>query len=204
MAVRAHLSCPPCDSRQRGGSGSRLELRWCSWGRGKAAAWPGRDSGAAEQRGRGGAGAPRGGAVLVRRLGLVAAFGVRVRVQGGPLGPIKGRAPGIAGYSWGRGSPAAAPEIADADVARAGIRRKGTGLNRGPGLAETQRRARVVRVKRAEREKEPAGLARAWKRGAGLGRWTGSSTGLVWVLGFSFSISFVFLNQTLLQPFEFK
>ena len=96
------------------------------------------------------------------------------------------------------------PEIADADVARAGIRRKGTGLNRGPGLAETQRRARVVRVKRAEREKEPAGLARAWKRGAGLGRRTGSSTGLVWVLGFSFSISFVFLNQTLLQPFEFK
>ena len=77
----------------------------------------------------------------MRRLGFVAAFGVGVRVQGGPLGLIKGRAPGIAGYSWGRGSPAAAPEIAGADVARAGIRRKGTGLNRGPRLAETQRRA---------------------------------------------------------------
>ena len=86
MAVRAHLSCPPCDSRQHGGSGSRLELRWCSWGRGKAAAWPSRDSGAAEQCGHGGAGALRGGVVLVRRLGFVAAFGVGVRVQGGPLG----------------------------------------------------------------------------------------------------------------------
>ena len=36
----------------------------------------------------------------------------------------------------GKGIPAAAPEIAGADVARAGIRRKGTGLNRGSGLAE--------------------------------------------------------------------
>ena len=181
-----------------------MEPRWCYWGRGEAAARLGRDSGAAEQCCRGGAGALRCGAVLVRRLGFVAAFGVGVRVQGGPLGPIKGRAPGIAGYSWGRGSPATVPEIAGVDIARAGIWRKGTGLNRGLGLAETQRRARVMRVKWAEREKGPAGLAHAWKRCAGLGQRTGSSAGLVWVLGFSFSISFVFLNQTLLQPFEFK
>ena len=49
---------------------------WCSWGRGEAAARPSRDSGAAEQRGRGGAGAPSGGAILVRRLRFVAAFGL--------------------------------------------------------------------------------------------------------------------------------
>ena len=66
--------------------GSRLEPRWCSWGRGEAAARPGRDFGAAEQRGRGDAGALHGGAVLVRRLGFVAAFGVGVRVQGGSAG----------------------------------------------------------------------------------------------------------------------
>ena len=58
----------------------------CSWGRGEAVARPGRDSGVAEQRGRGGTGAPRGGAVLVRRLGFVAAFGVGVRVQWGSAG----------------------------------------------------------------------------------------------------------------------
>ena len=93
---------------------------------------------------------------------------------GVPRGPIKGRAPGIAGYSWGRGSPAAAPEIADADVARAGIRRKGTGLNRGPGLAETQRRARVVRVKRAERG-----------RAAGCGVWAACGAALAACVGLS-------------------
>ena len=67
-----------------------MEPRWCSWGRGEAAARPGRDSGAAEQCGRGGAGVLRSGAVLVRRLGFVAAFGVGVRVQGVLLGPIIG------------------------------------------------------------------------------------------------------------------
>ena len=77
---------------------------WCSWGRGEAAARPSRDSGAAEQRGRGGAGAPRGGAVLVRRLGFVAAFGLGVSVLGGPLGPIIGRAviPGLRAVGRGR------------------------------------------------------------------------------------------------------
>ena len=80
-----------------------MELRWCSWGRGKAAAWPGRDSGAAEQCGHGGAGALRGGVVLVRRLGFVAAFGVGVRVQGGPLGPIIGRAVILGLHAVGRG-----------------------------------------------------------------------------------------------------
>ena len=110
----------------------------------------------------------------MRWLGLVAAFGVGVRVQGGPLGPKKGRAPRIAGYSWGRGSPAAATEIAGADVARAGIRRKGTGLNCGPGLAETQWRARVVRVKRAERGRA-AGCGVWAACGALLAAWVGPS-----------------------------
>ena len=50
------------------------------------------DSGVAEQRDRGCVGALHGGAVLVWRLGFVAAFGVGVRVQGGPLGPNIGRA----------------------------------------------------------------------------------------------------------------
>ena len=57
--------------------------------RSRCAAWPG--SGVAERRKHGVAGALCGGAVLVWRLGFVAALGVGVRVQGGPLGPIIGR-----------------------------------------------------------------------------------------------------------------
>jgi hypothetical protein len=76
---------------------------WCSWGHGEAAARPGRVSSAAEQRGRGGAGAPRGGAVLVQRLVFVAASGMGVRVLGGPLGPIIGRAVILGMRAVGRG-----------------------------------------------------------------------------------------------------
>ena len=59
--------------------------------RGYCAAWPGlRCIGVAWPRRR--RGAARGGAAWRRLLGFATAFGVGVRVQGGPLGPIKGRA----------------------------------------------------------------------------------------------------------------
>ena len=51
---------------------------------------------AAERCGRGGAARRHGGAVLARRLGLVAALGMEVEGSGGPQGPIKGRR-----GSWG-------------------------------------------------------------------------------------------------------
>ena len=54
----------------------------------------------------------RGGAELLRRRndGEAAARVTRRCVMDeGQRGPIKGRAPGIAGYSWGRRSPATAP-----------------------------------------------------------------------------------------------
>ena len=50
------------------------------------------------------------------------------------------------------------------------------------------------------------GRGSSWAGPTGDADWAGVGL-LSWVgltLGFSFSISFVFLNQTLLQPFEFK
>ena len=82
----AHLRRRPAPIQRLHRSGLRLRAWGNSWGRGEAAARPSRDSGAAEQRGRGGAGAPLGGAVLLRRLGFVAAFGLGGEGAGGSPG----------------------------------------------------------------------------------------------------------------------
>jgi len=82
--------------RRREGLDRGRGARGGSLGRGETTGGYGVAGAAAERCGRGGVARRHGGAVLARRLGLVAALGVEGEGSGGPQGPIKGRR-----GSWG-------------------------------------------------------------------------------------------------------